>query len=147
MVRGWLSSIFKVWPGKHFAQRKKMLERGPRGSSQVKLEPWALLTALILQCPGRLLWKQLVLSGCRLGCGRGVGKGDCKWQTEKGCQSMAILTLSLLLLFRHAQDKRLATSPKMVKRLHQTPPIVMRVHVRKSNVVILTPETAVTIGV
>ncbi len=34
MVRGCLSSIFK---DKSFAQGKKMLEQGPRGSSQIKL--------------------------------------------------------------------------------------------------------------
>ncbi len=76
-------SIFKLWPDKNFAQGKKMLEQMPRGSSQVKLVQWALPTALILQCPGSLLRKPLGLSACRLGCGRGVGTGDCKWQTEK----------------------------------------------------------------
>ncbi len=58
-----------------------------------------------------------------------------------------------MLLFRHsakslnAQDECLATSPKLVTRLHLPPPIVMRLHVRKTNVVILTAETASTAGV
>ncbi len=60
----------------------------------------------------------------------------------------------LLLLFGHsakssiAQSERLqATSPLLVTRLHLPLAIVVRLHVRKSNVVILTPETAVTVGV
>ncbi len=35
----------------------------------------------------------------------------------------------------------------MVTKLHLPHAIVVRLHVRKSNVVILTPETAVTVGV
>ncbi len=59
----------------------------------------------------------------------------------------------LVLLFRHsaesliAQEDRLATSPQLVTRLHLPHTIVVRLHVRKSNVVILTPETAATVGV
>ncbi len=34
-----------------------------------------------------------------------------------------------------------------LKRFHLPHAIVVRLHVRKSNVVILTPETAVTVGV
>ncbi len=56
----------------------------------------------------------------------------------------------LLLVFRHSamtsisQDEHLVTS---VTRLHMPHAIVVRLHVRKINVVILTPETAVTVGV
>ncbi len=63
------------------------------------------------------------------------------------------LSAKLLLLFRHsakslnAQDERLATSLYMVTRLHLPHAIVVRLHVHKSNFVILTPETAVTVGV
>ncbi len=59
----------------------------------------------------------------------------------------------LLLLFRHsakssnAQEERLATSPLLVTRLNMLHAIVVRLHVRKINVVILTPETAGTFGV
>ncbi len=59
----------------------------------------------------------------------------------------------LVLLFRHsaknlnAQEERLATSPQMVTRLHLPHAIVVRLHERKSNVFILTLETAVTVGV
>ncbi len=51
----------------------------------------------------------------------------------------------LLLLFRYsakslnAQEERLATSPQLVKRLHLPHAIVVRLHVRESNVAILTP--------
>ncbi len=61
----------------------------------------------------------------------------------------------LLLLFRHSgkslntQEGRLATSPYwLVIRFHLSHAIVMRwLHVRKSNVVILTPEASGFIGV
>ncbi len=59
----------------------------------------------------------------------------------------------LLLLFRHsanslnAQEEHLATSPKFMTRLHLPHAIVVKLRVRKRNVVILTPETAVTVGV
>ncbi len=59
----------------------------------------------------------------------------------------------LVLLFRHsaknlnAQEERLATSPQMMTRLHLPHAIIARLHERKSNVFILTPETAVTVGV
>ncbi len=63
------------------------------------------------------------------------------------------LTLSfLLLLFRHSakslnvQEERLATSHYLVTRLHPPHAIAVRLYVRKSNVVILTPETAGTHG-
>ncbi len=41
----------------------------------------------------------------------------------------------------------MAASPLMVARLDLPHAIVVRLHVRKSNVVILTPETAGTVGV
>ncbi len=53
-----------------------------------------------------------------------------------------------LLLFRHsakilnAQEERLATSPRLATRLHLPHAVVVSLHLRKSNVVILTPETA-----
>ncbi len=53
----------------------------------------------------------------------------------------------MLLLFKHsakslgAQEVCLATSLYLVTRLHLTHMIVVRLHVRKSNVVVLTPET------
>ncbi len=59
----------------------------------------------------------------------------------------------LFLLFRlsakslKAQEKRLATSPKFVTRLHLPHAIVARLDVRKINVVIFTPETADIVGV
>ncbi len=59
----------------------------------------------------------------------------------------------LLLLFRHstkslnAQEEHLASSPKLVTRLQLPRAIVVKLHVRKINVVILTPETADTVGV
>ncbi len=61
--------------------------------------------------------------------------------------------LLLLFLFRHsansfnAQKERLVTSPQLVTILQLPLAIVVRLHVRKVNVVILTPETAVSIGV
>ncbi len=62
--------------------------------------------------------------------------------------------LLLLLLFRHigvkslnAHEGRLATSPQLVTRLHLSHAIVVRLHVRKGNVVIVTPEMAGTVGV
>ncbi len=61
--------------------------------------------------------------------------------------------LLLLLLFRHsakslnAQDELQATSPQWVTRIHLPHTIEARLYVRISNVVILTPETAVTVGV
>ncbi len=54
----------------------------------------------------------------------------------------------MLLLFRHsaksliAQEEHLAASPYLVTRLHLLHAIVVRFHVRKNNVVILTPEMA-----
>ncbi len=59
----------------------------------------------------------------------------------------------VLLLFRHgakslyAQEGRLATSHQLVTRLHLPHTIAVRLDVRKSNVVTLTPGTAVTVGV
>ncbi len=47
----------------------------------------------------------------------------------------------------NAQDECLATSPLLVTRLHLPHAILVRLHVSKSNVVILTPETVVTVGV
>ncbi len=61
--------------------------------------------------------------------------------------------LLLLLVFRHSakslnpQEDCLATSPPLVTRFHQPHAIVVRLHVRKSNVFILTPETADIVGV
>ncbi len=61
-------------------------------------------------------------------------------------------TWLLLLLFRHsakslnAQEHRLAISPLMVTRFHLPHAIVVRLHVRKGDVVILTPETVVTVA-
>ncbi len=55
--------------------------------------------------------------------------------------------LLLLLLFRHnakslnVQEERLAISPQLVTRLHLPHAIVVKLHLHKSNVVILTPET------
>ncbi len=52
------------------------------------------------------------------------------------------------MLFKHcakslnAQEQLLATSPQLVTMLHLLHAILVRLHVRKSNVVILTPETA-----
>ncbi len=63
------------------------------------------------------------------------------------CHHILFLLLLLLLLFRHsakslnAQEGRLVTSPQLVTRLHLSHAIVVKLHVRKSNVVILTPET------
>ncbi len=63
-----------------------------------------------------------------------------------------LLTL-LLLLLRHraknlnAQEERLATSPQLVAKLHLPHMIVLRLHVCKSNIVMLTLETVGTIGV
>ncbi len=45
------------------------------------------------------------------------------------------------------QDQRLAISPQLATRLHLSHAIVVGLHLRKSNVVILTPETAGTVGV
>ncbi len=45
----------------------------------------------------------------------------------------------------NAQNERLATSPQMVTRLHLPNAIVVRLHIRKSNVVFLTPDVAVTV--
>ncbi len=44
-----------------------------------------------------------------------------------------------------AQEERLATSPSFVTRLHLPHAIVVRLYVRKINIVILTPETAGTV--
>ncbi len=58
-----------------------------------------------------------------------------------------------MLLFRHgakslnAQDECLATSPWLVTGLHLPHAIVVRLHVRKSNTVILTPEKVGTFNV
>ncbi len=41
----------------------------------------------------------------------------------------------------------MTTSPLLVTRLHLPHAILVRLHVRKNNIVILTPETAVTAGV
>ncbi len=59
----------------------------------------------------------------------------------------------LILLLRNnatslnAHEERLATSPKLVTRLHLSHAIVVSFHVRKINVVILTLETVGTVGV
>ncbi len=47
----------------------------------------------------------------------------------------------------NAQEERMATSPYLVIILHLSHAIVIRLHVCKSNVVILAPETAVAVGV
>ncbi len=48
----------------------------------------------------------------------------------------------------NAQEERLATSPLLVTRLHLPHAIVVKLHVRKINgVIILTPETVVTVSV
>ncbi len=63
------------------------------------------------------------------------------------------MLLLLLLLFRHgakslnAQEERRVTSPQLVTRLPLPHAIEVRLHVRKSNAIILTPETVVTVGV
>ncbi len=46
-----------------------------------------------------------------------------------------------------AQEERQATSPYLVTRLYLPHVIVVRLHVRKINVVILTPETVGTVSV
>ncbi len=59
--------------------------------------------------------------------------------------------VSLLLVLRHsveslnAQNERPATSPYLVARLRLPHTIVMRLQVRKINVVILTPKKADTV--
>ncbi len=59
----------------------------------------------------------------------------------------------LALMLRHsaknlnAQEECLATSPYLVRRLHLPHAIEVRLRVRNINVVILTPETAVRVGV
>ncbi len=58
----------------------------------------------------------------------------------------------VLLMFRHSAKnldakKYLATLPLLVTRLYMPHAIVVRLHVRKSNVVILTQETAGIVGV
>ncbi len=59
----------------------------------------------------------------------------------------------LLLLLGHSAEsfntlkKRLAPSPYLVTRLHLPHAIAVRLHMRNINSVILTPETAVTVGV
>ncbi len=59
----------------------------------------------------------------------------------------------LLLLFRHsarsslAQEERLATLVLIVTRPHLPRAILVRLHVRKVNVVILAPETVGTVSV
>ncbi len=47
----------------------------------------------------------------------------------------------------NVQDERLATSPWLVIRLHLSHATVVRFHVREIEVVILTPETTVIVGV
>ncbi len=47
----------------------------------------------------------------------------------------------------NAQEERLATSPQLVTRLRLPHAIVVRLHLRKSNVVILTQKMAGEIGV
>ncbi len=61
----------------------------------------------------------------------------------------AVLMLMLRLSAKslNAQEERLATSPKLSTRLHLPHTIEVRLYVRKINVVILTPETAVKVGV
>ncbi len=60
---------------------------------------------------------------------------------------------AMMLLFKHstgssiAQAERLAISPELVTRLHLPHAMVVRLHVHKINVVILTPETASIVGV
>ncbi len=72
---------------------------------------------------------------------------------ECGRLAGAQFLLLLQLLFRHsaesynAPEERLATSPLLVTRLHLPHAIEVRLHMCKSNVVILTPETADTVGV
>ncbi len=69
---------------------------------------------------------------------------------HRGLTTMRTL---LLLFFRHsakslnAQEEHVATSPQLVTRLHLPHAIVVRLRSRKSNVVILTPESAGTIDV
>ncbi len=59
-----------------------------------------------------------------------------------------LVLLLLLLLFRrstkslNSQEERLTTSPRLVTRLHLPRAIVVRLRVRKINVIILTPEAA-----
>ncbi len=59
----------------------------------------------------------------------------------------------LLLLIKHyakssiSQEERLATALKLVAGLHLPHAIAAKLHVRQSNVVILTPETVVTVGI
>ncbi len=59
----------------------------------------------------------------------------------------------LALMLRHsaknlnAQEECLATSPYLVRRLHLPHAIEVRLRVRNINVVIVTPETAVRVGV
>ncbi len=61
--------------------------------------------------------------------------------------------LRLLLLFRHsamslnAQKERMASSLLLVTRLQRSDANLKRLHVRQSNVVIITPETVVIVGV
>ncbi len=52
-----------------------------------------------------------------------------------------------LLLFRHSAKSLNAQDDRLVTRPHLPLAIVMRSHMRKSDVLILTPETAVTVGV
>ncbi len=57
------------------------------------------------------------------------------------------------MLFRHcakslnAQEQLHATSPQLVTRIHLLHAILVRLHVRKSNAVILTPERVGTVDV
>ncbi len=61
--------------------------------------------------------------------------------------------MGVLLLVRHsvtklnAQDERLATSSELVTMLHLPLAIVLRLHVRKIDVIILTPEMVGTVDV
>ncbi len=60
---------------------------------------------------------------------------------------------TVLVLFRHnakslnAHEERQTTALKFATRLHLPHAIVVRLHVRKINVVILIPEVAATVGV
>ncbi len=53
----------------------------------------------------------------------------------------------MLLLSLNAQDEQPAASTLLVTSLHLPREIAVRLHVRKSNAFILTPETVGTVGV
>ncbi len=79
------------------------------------------------------------------------------WGVNKSANCSGIVRsrsrLLLLLLFRHsakssnAQDEHLSSSPWLLTRIHLPHAVAVRLHVRKNNVAILTPETAVAVGV